>query len=763
MINKKIKYLLAYIIFICASFCSFAQPQEVINKIDSLRSVLNKFNTISSSEFTPTIEGESAGIGIDTTRVNTLNALAWELKNINPDTAIILSKQALKIAEKLSASSDEQHKLQQRLIAIACHELGVFYYFKGNYPLSLDFFFKALKIRESLNNKERTAATLGNIGNVYDHQGNYPQALNYHFKALKIDEELGNKAGICRHLGNIGLIYSNQKDYAKALDYYFKGLKIANELNDKSMIAPHISNIGGVYSEQGNYSKALDYYFKALKIAEEQGNRSGITLTYTNIGTAYDKQARAAELEHDFAASDSLYRNAFDYYSKALEISEELGDKDGITLNLCNMGSLYISLKKFKEAELYLQKARILADTVGALGYIAAIENSMSELYEKTNQPEKALEHYKKYITARDSIYNEENTKKSVRSEMNFEFETKQATQKAEQEKADAIAREEKEKQKVILILISCFLIIVLVFAGFMFNRWRLTQKQKAIIEKQKEKIVDSINYAQHIQQSILIEEKEIQKMLPNSFIYFQPKDIVSGDFYWFSGSQPDSYRVPASGSELPAPNPIAIGHQLIIAAVDCTGHGVPGAFMSMIGNTLLNQIVNEKHVTKPSEILRLLHIGVYEALHQEKNGALSGDGMDIALCCIDFKNKQLQYAGAQNPLYIITGNETTIINADRQTIGGISRKKNSSEVEYTNHTITIKEGMNMYIFTDGYMDQFGSKNRKKFGTQQFTDLLLNNQHLTMQEQKQIIASAHQNWKEAVTQTDDILVLGIKL
>lgn len=737
--NKKTKYLLLYI-FIFGSFYCFSQSQKVINKIDSLHAVLIKLNT-SSSELTPTIEGESAGIGIDTTRINTLNALAWELKNFNPDTAIILSTQALKIAEKLPASSDEQHKQQQRLIALSCHELGVFYYFKGNYPVSLDFNFKALKIRESLNNQKGVAALLGNIGAVYDHQGNYPQALNYYFKALKIDEELGHKAGICRHLGNIGLIYFYQKDYSKALDYYFKGLKIAAELNDKAVIAPHLSNIGDVYSEQGDYGKAVDYYLKALKIAEELGDKSGIALTFGNIGANYAKQADAAELKNDVAASDSLYTKAFDYYFKSLKIAEELGDKDAITRNIADIGTLYISLKKFKEAEQYLQKARILADTVGALDYIAGIENSMSELYEKINQPAKALEHYKKYITIKDSIYNEENTKKSIRSEMNFEFEKKQAIQKAEQEKTNAITREEKEKQRIILILVSCFLIIVIAFAGFMYNRWRLTQKQKVIIEKQKEKIIDSINYAQLIQQGILMEESEIWKILPNSFIYYQPKDIVSGDFYWCS----------------------ALDDKIIIAAIDCTGHGVPGAFMSMIGNTLLNQIVNEKQITTPSEILRLLHMGVYKALHQEKDGVLSGDGMDIALCCVDHKNKLLQYAGAQNPLYIITNGEIDIIKADIQTIGGISKKKNSSEVEYTNHTVAIKEGMNMYIFTDGYMDQFGSKNRKKFGTRNFTDLLLQNQQLNMSEQKQMIASAHQSWRENMPQTDDILVMGIKL
>ena len=268
--------------------------------------------------------------------------------------------------------------------------------------------------------------------------------------------------------------------------------------------------------------------------------------------------------------------------------------------------------------------------------------------------------------------------------------------------------------------------------------------QQKEIVEKQKEKIVDSITYAQRIQQSILMEESEIQNYLPECFIYFQPKDIVSGDFYWCS----------------------KIDDKIIIAAVDCTGHGVPGAFMSMIGNTLLNQIVNEKHITKPSEILKLLNLGVYEALHQQKDGALSPDGMDIALCTIDYKNNEIQYAGAQNPLYVLYDNKIEIIKADIHGIGGgglLAKLFDPMKIEYTNHFIKIKKDMCIYLFSDGYSDQFGGSSNKKFGTQKFKLLLLSIQQMSMQKQKENLVSAHEEWKAGAAQIDDILVIGIKI
>jgi len=748
--NKKVKYLLPCLLLFCSLLC-FAQQNKIRSvhnpEVDSLRLFIKKLQSFSSSEFTPTIEGNSATAESDTIYVRSLNNLALKLMYSNPDTAIILSNQALVRALllfKKEKNLSPLWKVREECIALSYNGLGIFNRQLGNYNEAIDCYLKTLEIAQLLNHKKGIFTTLGNIGVIYLDQGNYPKALDYYFRALKIAEELKDKKGIARQLGNIGNVYASQGDYSKALDYYFKALKIVEELGDKNQIAAWISNIGTAYSGQENLPKALEYYFKALKMAEEIGYEQLQSNCYINIGRLYQKQAGIAESHHNIIESNSLFKKALTYYFMGLKIAEERGDKNGVTTDFGNIGSIYTELKKYKEAEKYLQKALTLSIEMNALNSVREQQQNLSELYEQMHQPVKALEHYKKYIAVKDSIFNEENTKKTVRSEMNFEFDKKQAIEKAKQEKQNVITQQEKQKQKIILILVSCFLMLVAVFASFMFNRWRITQKQKLIIEKQKEKIVDSITYAQLIQQSILLEESEIQKLLPDSFIYFQPKDIVSGDFYWCS----------------------KINNKIIMAAVDCTGHGVPGAFMSMIGNTLLNQIVNEKQITTPSEILQFLNLGVTEALHQKKEGALSNDGMDIAICCIDYSTDQIQYAGAQNPLYIVANNEITVINADMQSIGGdelISKKKKSAIAQYTNHIIQIKKDMRIFLFSDGYMDQFGGKDRKKFGVQKFKELLLNNQQLSMQQQKEVIAKAHQDWKGNTAQIDDILVIGLKL
>ena len=726
----------------------------------------------------------------DTNKVKHLNALAWKLGSSNPDTAIILGKQALDIITPVHSSeftTTKERTEGRRIMALRANvlgNLGYYYYLIADYSIAIDYCLKALKINEELKNKSGIAANLANISIVYDDQGDYPKALGYYLQTLKIYEELGNKNDIAVQLGNIGFVYWNEGDYTKALDYNFKALKMAEELGDKQLQANTLGNIAIEYDNQGDYPKALNYFFKALKINEELGNKDGIAVHLGNIGLVYTDQAdysraldyylKALKIDEELGNKNGIAANfcnignlyskkkkysiAADYFFKSLKMAEELGEINGIAMNLGNIGLLYTKTGKFKEAEQYLKRAVSIDDSIGTMDYLRQDYQSLSQLYDTTGRYKLALLYYKKATELKDTLFSQENKKQLVRKEMNYEFDKKEAATKATHDKEMAVAEAEKKKQQFILLLFSCFLLLVFVFAGFVFRSLRITRKQKNIIElqknevsqqkeiveKQKEKIVDSITYAQRIQQSILMEESEIQNYLPECFIYFQPKDIVSGDFYWCS----------------------KIDDKIILAAVDCTGHGVPGAFMSMIGNTLLNQIVNEKHITKPSEILRQLNLGVYEALHQGKDGALSDDGMDIALCTIDYINNEVQYGGAQNPLFVVYGNQINVIKADIHGIGGggkIAKIHDPIKKEFTNHVIPIKKGMSIYLFSDGYIDQFGGSNNKKFGTQKFKELLLSMQHLSMEKQKVSIKSAHEEWKGSSQQIDDILVIGVKL
>ncbi|MES2592625.1 MAG: two-component regulator propeller domain-containing protein [Bacteroidota bacterium] len=266
-------------------------------------------------------------------------------------------------------------------------------------------------------------------------------------------------------------------------------------------------------------------------------------------------------------------------------------------------------------------------------------------------------------------------------------------------------------------------------------------EKQKQIIEQKNQKITDSINYAKNIQDSLLLSEEEIHIHLPELFIYYRPKDIVSGDFYWFS----------------------KLDDKLIVAVADCTGHGVPGAFMSMIGNMLLNEIVNDLLITDPGLILNKLHLGIYKSLQQSHTEERSQDGMDISICVIDKPKGILEFAGAQNSLYISVNGALQIIKADLNSIGGKSFREIDENKKFTTHVIPIVQGMNIYMLTDGYTDQFGGAERKKLGSAKFKAILSLIADLPSNEQKKIIHQKFEDWKTTQTQIDDVLLVGFKI
>jgi serine phosphatase RsbU (regulator of sigma subunit)/F0F1-type ATP synthase assembly protein I len=268
--------------------------------------------------------------------------------------------------------------------------------------------------------------------------------------------------------------------------------------------------------------------------------------------------------------------------------------------------------------------------------------------------------------------------------------------------------------------------------------------RQKEEINHQREKleelykdVTDSIRYAKRLQDSILPTDHYIEKSLPDSFVLFKPKDIVSGDFYWFSETK----------------------DKVLFSAVDCTGHGVPGAFMSLIGANALNQIVQNK-VDEPAVILNELNRLSSEALNKSDEGRDKvRDGMDLALCAIDKKFTTLEYAGANNPLYIVRGEEIQEIKADKFAIASFEH----GEMTYTNHTIELQKGDLVYIFSDGYADQFGGAKGKKFMYKQFRDLLLSIKDMDMRRQKEVLHEKIEQWKGSFEQVDDILVIGVRI
>jgi len=446
------------------------------------------------------------------------------------------------------------------------------------------------------------------------------------------------------------------------------------------------------------------------------------------------------------------------YYVKSLNLLKNGGNKTRLAEVIAHIGNLYIKIGKFKEAEKYLKKAIVLDDSIQALDGLRQSEEYLSLLYDTIGRPKLAFIHYKKAMALEDTIFSQENKKQLVRKELNYEFDKKEAATKADQDKKDAVTAAEKQKQKAITYSVSVGLFLVLILALIIYIGYRQKQKantiiiwqkaevenQKALLEYKNREITDSINYAKRIQQAKLPNKKDIYTALPQSFVLFKPKDIVSGDFYFFHKTD----------------------QSVFIAAADCTGHGVPGAFMSMIGSEKLEDAVSLTNDT--SEILKLLNKGIKTSLHQSETAESTRDGMDIALIRIDVAGSQnraglttIYYAGANRPIWIIRKDQSEIeeMKATKKAIGGFTEDNQFFET----HELKLQQGDTLYIFTDGYADQFGGIEGKKLMTKKFKETLLEIQNKTMQEQEIHLNTFIDNWQGKKEQVDDILVIGIRI
>ncbi len=606
----------------------------------------------------------------------------------------------------------------------------------GKYDDAETYLKQSQAISEKENFKKGLGATFNYRGIICDDRGQMAMALENYFKALKIFNEIKNYGGQADCYNNIGIIYLNQNELNKALTHLTISEKYATLSNKRFLLDNPINNIGSVYFKKKDFKNALTYYYKAYELRKELGFTEGCIESLNNLANVYNILGDTAQ--------------ALINYHVALELARNEKNNKSIAITENAIGIVYFH-QDFKKSIPLLEDALRIAEEINLNEVKRDANKLLSDIYLKLNNTGKALGYYKNFIAARDTFFNEENTKNSVRLEMNYEFEKKEANAIAEQDKKDAIAVAESKRQKIVLILVSFVLLLVAVVAFVVFRSLRITRKQKNIIETQKTEvekakllveernkdITDSINYAKRIQEAILPDKEIKYRIFPDAFVLFQPCRIVSGDFYWFTEKN---------------------GRRLI-AAVDCTGHGVPGAFMSMIGNTFLHEIVNEKGITQPDLILNELRQLIITSLKQSGNDKQNKDGMDMAVLSFDDKNGIVEFAGANNPVYLIRSGTIRKIEGNKQPIGYYFGKS----VPFTNHKIEIKKEDSLYILSDGITDQFGGKEGKKFMNKQLQEILLSIQDKPMLEQENILLEIFKQWKGDLEQTDDVLVIGIKV
>lgn len=650
----------------------------------------------------------------------------------NVDTIIPLCKKAEIIAKKRLQQNPETKERLSLLESLATAYNNIGYYidnYQNKTDTALRYYEESLEIQKIIKDSLGMATSVNNIGEIYRIQSNIPLALKFHHKSLKLRTAINHREGMAQSLHNIALIHKQQGDYKLALKYNLNSLKIKKKINDNVGLATTLNNIGTIHREMNNHDLALDYFNQSFSIRKNHGDKRGMSNSLNNIGAIYSFKNNL-----DLALS---------YHRRALKIEEELKRDLGIAKSLFLISSTEYKLGNINEANLLSKRALAISQK---LGIPNEIENAAEIRYRinlKKGNWEEALKMRNLQFLMKDSMENESAIKAAASEQAKYEYEKTLAISEKEHEKKIAIEQEAKAKQKIIIIAIAICLGLVALFLFFVFNRLKITRKQKKVIElahieleEKNQEITSSINYARRIQKAILPPAKIVKEYFRESFIIYQPKDIVAGDFYWMEQRK----------------------NTTLFAAADCTGHGVPGAMVSVICNNGLNRSVREYNLIDPGEILnRTREIVIQEF---EKSEEEVKDGMDIALCSLENKNDEweLKYAGANNPLWVIRKNDLIEIKANKQPIG-----KFDNPLPYTTHKMKLEKDDSIYIFSDGFVDQFGGPKGKKFKARAFKELLLQISDKPSAKQKEIIEDRFIEWKGSLEQIDDICIIGIKI
>ena len=583
-------------------------------------------------------------------------------------------------------------------------------------------------------------------------------------KAIRLANEflvLGEKhdsTGIIEYSYQIlGEAYFFQEKYDNSLDYFKRYLDTQIETENERGISRAYNNMGIVYRALDDYPKAISCYEKSLGINKKLNDKNGLSSSYNNLGVL-----------HEYL---NLFAQARDLYQQSLDIEIELMDQEGISTSLLNLGGVHLKLKNYYTAIKYCNKSISICDSLNYNHTLEINYEILYKIYKETNDVTNALRYFENFQELRNNRINEEANTQIAELEIKYQSDKKQ-------QEIDLLSKQKRQKHILNIIgFLGLTVFFILLIILFIINRLRrknnkvlrlsnievlqqkeeieaqrdeieaqrdeikrqidLSELQTNKILKQNKDITDSIEYAKHIQIALFPDKITLQKVMKKGFCLFKPKDIVSGDFYWVA----------------------EIGKKSIIAVTDCTGHGVPGAFMSIIGINFLNEIIFDELVLKPSEILSLLRKKIIKTMVHADRIDESKDGMDMALVIIDYDNMTLEYAGAYNHLYYIRDHMLNVIKADRMPVG-VSEK---AIAPFTNHILEIQKGDLFYMFTDGYADQFGGPHKKKFRTGNLRELLLDIHEKEMPEQKRILHETFINWKGKETQVDDVLSVGIKI
>ncbi|MEM6299113.1 MAG: tetratricopeptide repeat protein [Bacteroidota bacterium] len=601
-----------------------------------------------------------------------------------------------------------------------------------NHPnYSADWIEEAMKVAQKTQNPLQLGQAHAVRGTLYYERGSFTEALSDFQRSYSIADSLGIKSGQVNLLGSIGKIHEMQGDLDKAEERYRKALDLMQgEDSSPAARAFALSNMANLFMYREQSDSSLLYHKEALALREQTGDTLNTAFSHNDIAVIYIQQGELDKAQQS--------------YAEALRIFEKFNFKKYVSAILMNIAQLYVETEQPQQAISYYEESFRVGKEIKDNFQLASTTLQLSQLYDSLGQTNESLKYLKLFVGYQDSVLNAEKVKELTKLQNNFDF------QEAQKDKALAEAREAQgaaklaRQQTQLWIAGAAAILLAVVAVALLWMRAQqrktnaLLQEKNDEIGKQNKDIRASIQYAQRIQAAVLPTQATLEKVLGTHFIFFRPRDVVSGDFYFVAEQD----------------------GKMIFAAVDCTGHGVPGAFMSLIGYNILDEIVKNQGITSPSEILEKLDSGVRESLHQQQGQV--NDGMDISVCTYDRTHKTLTFAGAKNPMIYIRDGGWYLTRGSRRAIGG---KRSPKHGQFEEHQVQITEPTWVYLFSDGFPDQFGGTRGKKYMRRQLGNTLLEGSTLSAEEQSNHLAKKLDDWIHTGNekQIDDVLVLGVQL
>lgn len=655
-------------------------------------------------------------------------------------TLLLLSAQ-LNAQEPVDAAKRDSLIKELKRANVDTVKARVLYSLAGIYEdadpqIAIDFLKQADDIALGTGNLRLQSDITNRIGYNCYYLSDYNNSVKYFLRTLDICEKQNNKQGIAACHNNIGSIYNELDDTTKALKHHLLALKLRKEFskgdeNSRNEIAQSYGNVGKTYFAMGRYHEAMEYYRQSLELSAEIGNKGRQALMTNNIGSIYAEQKK--------------YDEALPYFNDAYKIYRELEAEDNYALCLNNIAEIYYRKKQYDLSAESYRTALVCAQKAMSLPDMKTSYNGLHNCYLQMGDYKQAHDYLSKYIEIKDSIFNEQNSTQINELLAKFDSDRKEQEIKLLQKDKEISSWWRNS------LIVGAVLLLFLAFS--LYSRYRVKHKaneelsvknknieeqkeivehQKLVLEEHQKEILDSITYAKRIQYALLANNELLNENLKNHFVLFNPKDIVSGDFYWAAEH----------------------GDYFFLAVCDSTGHGVPGAFMSLLNIGFLSEAIKEKNIEEPGKIFDYVRARLVGSI---SNGEQK-DGMDGILVRFSKKDHSICYASAYNAPVLIRNKQVIELPKDKMPVG-----RGERQMSFNTYKMDVEKDDMLYLYTDGYADQFGGESGKKFKYRQLNQLLMELSQQPVRQQSEKLLETFLAWKNKLDQVDDVLIVGIKI